>query len=404
MDKLLLLIFASFLVVSTGWSRPVDLSAPKNTFPSVSSVGTIFVKTSVDQVDFGGGVKLPVRINFSSADRYSPALGENWIFPLLESKTIFTSETAIRLNLLCGKVLFLYQKADSPETFVTRDKQWIGRVKKNIIIVSRDDGWEMEFDKGLLKKLRTDTGRIFSWFYEHGRVTSIQERGKNAQFRITYDGKDGLAKEFIVNDRKYSCTVDGGRMEKLSVLKPKSNIMDEVILSTVARVEKSLRLTLVRKGMTNIYQWGVESRKAEQVNDFAFEIEKVDGSVRPKITRVHPNGDTEFRYYHTGKGIYYSETLDGTQWIKHYYLTRGPLYMKVRRVEKHDVDSGVTEITESYSYDKLGRMVRLTTPGSSYAMKYNKLGELTEYKDLNDKTAKWKKVSSVIANLLKEKE
>jgi YD repeat-containing protein len=79
----------------------------------------------------------------------------------------------------------------------------------------------------------------------------------------------------------------------------------------------------------------------------------------------------------TKMGTYTSKALDGTTTVTKIFNTPGPLYQKVRSVEKTTSD-GQTSIIYKASYDEAGRLVRNMDPnGFVVTYDYNNEGQET---------------------------
>jgi len=82
-------------------ARPVDLDAPSGTLGSSDAMGFVEAWEEVQDVDFGGGLTLPLRFGFSSnPNRSSSIFGNGWVVPLLDSNATLIDETSMRVELL----------------------------------------------------------------------------------------------------------------------------------------------------------------------------------------------------------------------------------------------------------------------------------------------------------------
>jgi len=159
-------------------SAPVDLSAPATTIGASDSKGYLRIWREIGEIDYGEGMKLPVRIEFSSARQSSsPLLGKGWWCPMLESSAYLIRESMLKATLMCGKTMYLRRDNKNSNTFHTLDKEWKAVQEGNSITISREDGWKIVYDGGKVQSLTTDKGRTLLWKYDEGQAVEVYEPG-----------------------------------------------------------------------------------------------------------------------------------------------------------------------------------------------------------------------------------
>lgn len=200
---------AATLLATAVLANPVNLEAPSNSIGAADSHGNFRLWREIDEVDFGKDLTLPLRVEFSSANQgNSPCAGRGWWIPLLEARAFLKRETMMQATLLCGKSMFLRRAKNAPNTFHTLDKEWTGIVNGENIIISRPDGWELRYHQGLIRQLKTDTGRLLTWTRSGNLVTEIREEGGSGAALRVLTTFGGVPNGFEVNGRKHRFDLD----------------------------------------------------------------------------------------------------------------------------------------------------------------------------------------------------
>jgi hypothetical protein len=132
------------------------------------------------ELDFGQGLTLPVRLGFySGRTTASPNFGTMpWRAPLLSSRIYDRAEASWKVLLPCGRIMTLVPSAVKQGQWATADGEWFATRKDKHTLVSRLDGWEMEFDhQDFLIRLRTDNARQVVWNRDRdGNVLTLVEQ------------------------------------------------------------------------------------------------------------------------------------------------------------------------------------------------------------------------------------
>ncbi|MBI4023892.1 MAG: hypothetical protein HY360_02865, partial [Verrucomicrobia bacterium] len=171
-----LLFFSCCILHSAFLSAcPPDWIQPPHYFGYASETGSFHYWRDVARVDFGNGLKIPLRFDFDSArDESSPYLCAGWRCLLFEAGVVQKAPTILEVTLLGGQKLYLVQDKtpstihSSPFTlkYASQDGHWRAERKGNMLEVVRDCGWAMKFQlsrssmiKGQIASLTTDQGR-----------------------------------------------------------------------------------------------------------------------------------------------------------------------------------------------------------------------------------------------------
>lgn len=387
---------ASFLAIlsllSVGYSNPVNLEAPANSIGAADPYGNLRIWREIEEVDFGKDLTLPLRIEFSSANQGdSPYAGRGWWIPLIEAKAFLLRETMMQANLLCGKSLFLRRDKNDFKRFYTLDKEWTGVVSGEDIIISRADGWELRYHRGLVRQLKTDTGRTLTWARNGNLVTEIREEAVSGAPLRLLTTSGGVPNGFEVNGKKHSFDLD--KKPRVRNINGQDLIsgFDSSLSSWVWPDEKreayafeveepemvpNLKLT-DRDAVTTTYTWNPKTNAVISDGEWTYDIGEITQTFGlPRIARKNAAGQEEFLRVDNEKGISEEKTLDGGHKITEVFMSTGPLYGKVRKVET--IENDVRRLAYQASYDDLGRLIRETNAdGFTTAYTFDKDGKFS---------------------------
>jgi hypothetical protein len=374
MKRMLITLAFAALVISGVSANPVDLSAPSNQLGASDLYGNVKVWRELGDVDFGKGVELPLRAEFSSGDQgSSPYLGKGWTLPLLESKAFLKRESMMQVMLLCGKTLYLRRDATTPNKFQTLDKEWTGVMDGDQITISRADGWELQYVQGKLRQLKTDKGRRLTWVYNGGLATEIREDGNGgtASPLQVVMGDSGIPRGIIVNGKEHRF-----ELEKRPIVKNESgmNVVEQLQPSLASwtwpdgksesyefavtpEVVPTLKVTDAEKVATT-YTWDPKSGHILSDGMWTYQIGEVSKPYDlPRIERTNSKGEKEFTYTDQKAGITDRQTLEDGHRITQVFSSPGNLYGKVRKIEVVDPKGNKTPLLQ-LSYDEQGRLYR----------------------------------------------
>ena len=372
---LILLALGGCWLAGKAWGRPVDLSAPSSQVGSSDINGDLQIWREIDGagLDMGPGSYLPLRYGFSSAATTWGILGPGFRCPMFEAKNILIREQMMRAFLPCGKGLYLRRDTVDPNKFATLDQEWTGYLNGDDFTVWRDDGWTMLYHKGQLSSITTDQNHVFTWSYGTGNLASVSRDG---QAVITVEpNAAGQAAALMVGAQRY--TVDYAPRPILEELQGQTAVkeLDPALSSftypngskdtfkfglTPGRVP-TLTVTMADQQATD-YSWDAASghlatEKGAEGN-WTYEVgDLLDGSSVPPIFRTNAQGKTEGMAIDTQAGTYTATHLDGSTVISHVFETPGPLYMKVREVNRL-LPNGQSTTLYKVSYDEFGRVIR----------------------------------------------
>lgn len=165
---------------------PLAFDPPVPEMANLDRDGTLLVIHDVRMADFGRGLRLPVRWIYRSADQSSNPYGwAGFSLTLLEAKAVKRTSSLIEVTMLSGRVEY-FSKGVGEEAEIWRNnsKQWVGVESEGgtKFLITRWDGWKMEFVNGRIKKLVTEDKRLLIWGYDSldsALVTSVKEVGRD---------------------------------------------------------------------------------------------------------------------------------------------------------------------------------------------------------------------------------
>lgn len=336
------------LPLSSLHALPVDLSIPPGGLGPTSDSGSAIHWTDLTEIDFGNGLTLPLRLSFlSSRKEDSPDFGlGHWRTPLHDSRLLTQTPNRWPVLLPCGKVMPLFPQPGQPDTWATADAEWVAKPKGPNTLVSREDGWEMEFNKrGQLIRLRTDTGRNILWSRApDGSVRSLAELidGKSAApaYTVTRDPATGRILSQTARTahglRKWSYDYDA--QSRLAAI----HFPDTSSVRSAYTDVPSITITgrdLVQTSLT----WNRETRALLSDGTWAYTITPQKGN-NPLMARVGPYGETDsYQDDELGARTLFT-SAEGTQTLKQ-KVKSGPAKGKLESVTRRTGVSPVASAT-----------------------------------------------------------
>lgn len=226
---------------------PADFSPPSAVFGDCDRDGTLIVTDDLRQADFGGGLMLPVRWIYSSANKgRSPYGWDGFSLTVLESRAVKQNNTLYQVTLPCGKTLY-FNKTSGPDQpldpvlpggsipvpapappaggrpvegpkkptyWLSNDGQWKGvEISDGAFIITRWDSWSVIFQKGKIAQMNTDDGRSLRWEYDQAgsgiatRVYDMANGNTVIQLGVSSDGAEMMGSS--VPRGAHSITVNG---------------------------------------------------------------------------------------------------------------------------------------------------------------------------------------------------
>jgi hypothetical protein len=150
------------------------------------------------------------------------------------------------------------------------------------------------------------------------------------------------------------------------------------------KIQPNLKV-LDHYGNSAIYAWDSGSAKIvfsdDQDGQWNYKVAGTsDDIVLPRIDRTNRKGEIEFLYVDNLKGVTERKLLKGGHTITEVFKSPGPLYDKVRKIEKLEED-GARRLAYQSSYSETGKLLReVDEKGFVSIYSYGQTGELTSRK------------------------
>lgn len=407
-----------------GWMAVTSASRAENSLipiepisgsiaPYVDKDGYVNPIISLGDINFGGGLALPMVLNFSSAIRSpSPEFGQGWECPLFEAKVFDVQQNLKRVETLGGKDrYFIYnQRTESWKHFFTDD--WRGVVQGDSFELTYKTGCKFVFNNGLISSMTTPDGRTILWNRSGDKLISLQEMGKSPALEIVYDNL-GFAKQILLNPDKMGvakATYDFGSsliyagIDKIQCPGGRTIAFDrnrDKSLNPVVKWTDTLQLPVT-------LSWSVTTGKILGDGKYTYQILETskDTTAWPRMVRKNIVGGRMETFYFDEKHGTTDETLpDGT--IRHIEMIQapGPNYKTVRLIQ--DTKNGKTQIVLRRAFDEQGHLL-LEAMGLANGKEtvkqyvYDNAGRIVSY--LWNGREIWKNVYDLTTGQLKERD
>lgn len=371
----LILIMGLSAWINHGEARPVNLSAPKGGLGAAGLYGDLELWQEIEGVglQLDSESYLPLRYKFTSDDGIRGILGPGFYMPMFEAKNVLVREQMMRAFLPCGKGLYLRRDSSEPNKFQTLDKEWAGWLNGDDFTVWRDDGWKLLYHKGHLVSLITDDNHTFAWNYDQGGMpTSVSEDGQSI---ITIEPNiAGQVAAFIFKGKRYEVTYAERPLTQMLAGQPAIRELAQALSSFkypdgkmdtfkfVFTQDRVPTLTFTNKdNQQMVYGWDpatnhIASEKGPN-GDWTYTVSAVTQEFGvPTITRTNSEHKTESIAIDAKVGTYSKQLADGSKTITTIFESPGPLYNKVRSIEK--ISDGVTTVIYKAFYDDAGKLIR----------------------------------------------
>ncbi|MCK9588532.1 MAG: hypothetical protein M0Q93_04090 [Terrimicrobiaceae bacterium] len=297
----------------------------------------------------------------------------------------------LRAELPCGQVIYLRQSKTDPNAYQTPNKQMaavIDKEKGDITLVGSCCG-EYRCRQGRLYQIKSTDGRLITLTYNGNLVTEIREEGSAiTPFKlVTTSG--GVPTGMYVNGKLHTfelgkkprventngTNVIAGFDPSLALWKFPDGKQETYQFEVGQDVSPNLKMT-DRDNAESNYVWDGATGHIVSDGEWTYTVGKMAGPFDlPKLDRVNSKGEEEFRYVDTAKGITEVKNLRRGHTITETFLSSGPLYGKVRKIEK--VEDGVKQLIYQAGYSESGQLLRKTDEnGFTTIISYGAAGKL----------------------------
>jgi len=393
----------SLFIASTTPLRalPADFGPPTSVFGDCDRDGTLVVTDDLRQADFGGGLMLPVRWIYSSANKGSSPYGwDGFSLTVLESKAVKETAILYQVTLPCGKTLYFNKQSlptggdkpvggtdnpvsdggkqnDSggkgvpsqtmPTHWLSNDGQWKGvETFDGVFTITRWDNWELQFNQGKIFRMTTDEGRMVGWEYDEGatgiatRVYDVASGNTVIQLGVSSSGADMLgssvgrgAHSITVNGDTYLFGYSGGTLETVDFPDGRSKQWHFEPQGGGAK-----RLTLTQE--TGWWKsWVIDTTSGYLKSDdiWNYTIRAADSSKkvvynRPSMQRTRiATGESEKIEYQDSNSVEKKTDVLGNITTTYNYQSVGKLYGQAYKIEYKRAGEATTSVLWRGAYD-----------------------------------------------------
>ncbi len=176
---------APFLLSLTTYAIPYNMGVTPPKMDALGAYGDIMAVDEFREADFGGGLRLPLRFIYQSADHSQNPYGwAGFRLSALESRALPAQTGLFVVYMPSGDVEYFRLKPPVNGEYIWKNNNdtWTGATTGGWgdFTITRWDGWEIEFRNTLIYRMTTDKGRVLRWTYDSTNttlVTSIYEPG-----------------------------------------------------------------------------------------------------------------------------------------------------------------------------------------------------------------------------------
>lgn len=335
------LCLALSMCVNPAAAGPVDLTPPKPALGFADAKGQLLLIEELGEAGFSGGVRLPVRLDFSSGRVTSKAAEKSlygwdgWFCGALESEARFNEDRSLlSVSLLCSKVLIMVRDPERATRFVSPNHEWEASLAGKTILVERWDGWQLRFVDRKIASLKTDGGNVLTWIRDReGRTLEIRETATNsAPLKVLWN-EDRTQVQAIEAGRTYHFSYSDGGLSQIEWAQGVAGTARRVIRRERDSIAVGPGESLLRR-----YAYNAESGqlKDDGANRYTFEPLKAKGagSDALAITLTDFEGGSVRREAYPIYGVTRLTSEDGTQRIVRRITRQGPHFGAIARIER----------------------------------------------------------------------
>lgn len=350
-----------------------ELRAPDNHFDGVNERGFVSYWETIDTLDLGEGLKLPLVINFrSNRESTSPYLGKSWLLALLEASLVQTGDDSFQMEQPDGwNNYFMRNKTD--DTVLQGAGGWKAEIKGDIVSAWAACGWRIDFYRGKIQSLTTPQNRKLE-FVRAGVGNIVTEIRENGTAKLTVEQEStGEVKALLFNGKRMEIALDqkprvqniagqnvvGGIDRSLKSLSPTDGPSKTFEFAVNDKVQPTLKITS-KAGIERVFTWDATTKRIVSDNDWTYQITSAS-SIRTEnvgIKRNNSKGQHEYWFQDKVNGIETTVGIDGIRTIKERF-TSGIVGGHVRSVRTYDSNGNLLNEKRN-SYNEYGKLLRIT--------------------------------------------
>lgn len=357
----------------------IDFSLPSLHFPHVNDQGKFSYWEKVGEIDVGGGLVLPIHLNFNaSRHSVSPTLdASGFLLGLTDATAVQLDERKFRIYTPAGRYRTFRRDRKNPNV-VHSGKSWKGELKGDVLSVASECGDRLTYRQGVISEMQIKD-RKFDFIRSGGKVSEIREGGKTI-LKVATDSMSGdVVLSYGFNKK---IVFQFGERPVVQVIKGKN---------VVGQKERSLCKIVGENGFTRDFEFAVNKdiQPTMKVGNEKFVWNPTNGfmisdgiwqydikpgeadSANAVIARINFEGGREFWHRNRSKGEEIIENVDGTRKITTWF-TSGQLAGRKRVIQKVKNNKKTTEI--KFLYDENGKRRKIRV--NKNALRHSKQSDL----------------------------
>jgi YD repeat-containing protein len=308
-------------------------------------------------------------------------VGRHWRFCLLESAAIRESETRLTVTLPFGPRVYFVRSNTDPTQYFSADREWLGRLKGDAFqaVCAR---WEMTFWRGRLQTLvEKEKKRALTVLYNGTTPLGLRDDYLHQLVvQVVQEPGQPFPSALVAQRQAYGLEFAGQELQRITYpqqtgIATQPGNQDRLSWGAAAAGQPQLRITL-REGGELLRVWKAKTRWIVTDGEWNYGFTSTGKKgAWPAASRTNRQGRVEAYAFDNLRGVSTYRALDGTVTKKHYFMTKGPLWMKFRRQET--LTNGQMVVTRRMDYDTAGRKLREEGAQGLTEYTYDAAGRLT---------------------------
>lgn len=342
----------------------LNLSVPNYHFPHVDDKGVFSYWESIGRIDVGGGVYLPININFkANRQSASSTIGApGFHLALTDAYVVQIDERTFRIYNPAGRYRTFRRDRKRPN-ILHSGGSWKGEIRGAVISVSSECGDRLVYQQGGIRQMRVN-GRTFDFLRSNGRVTEIHEKGRLV-LKIESDSINGdLLFEDLNNNR---IVFEFNERPIITSIQGKNIILRKVRSLSKIETGKKIRnfdFSVDRKLIPSLaieggnFSWNPDNGIIESDGEWHYNIDSIFGKKsHAAIKRINKSGQEEFWCYDKANGRETIKTKEGVETITEWFVS-GDLKGKIRKIAT-DIGNERQRIIQRFAYDEKANLIRI---------------------------------------------
>ena len=321
------------------------------------------------------GESLDCSIIFSSNIAAPPSkiLGSGWSFPLMESRLSQDSERSFLLQAPGGRNISLTKSIEG-DGYVSGDTRWVGTIKDaQTFLVKGPSDWQLIYKNGRLRTASKDK-IILEWnVQDHTQVLQMKQSVVTDLVRVETGETQGVPSSLWVSGLG-DVRMTFSKMPHLKKFQGGAILTGfSVALGAMQYPDGSSRnfdygcdlpsdqssINMATQGKCYMLplrtlSWIGSSGLITQSDRSKYVVEPVRDIELANITRIDETG-SKLMYQVDPVDMTIKKTLgNGEATVEHLFTTKGPLYQKVRKIERFHAEASQPFSTSRKWYDASG--------------------------------------------------